>query len=306
MGHSNPKTTEGYLHVPDSDIGAAHQRFSPLSNLMRGRVDKGSPGTDAKIASSQFQNGEMRTAQPGYSKKVHEQVRGLAEGIQSSIRLPWIKDSFTPELQPGRYSLGREKFPISITKQGRIQVTFSISGADEKDLITQALWSHLETGGLKDLSSGISAWGDGVAENLYYCHDLLNEVRSDIEETFGVSIPIDADEKPGFMIDFPILICANAVDQACGFGHFNSYKYGYDGFKLRFGGYVIYDGAPNEEIKRLEETHRVLISQLAKRKQTIIIAKRRLELDSEATAINRQLQKFLVFENLPGYCEFCT
>ncbi len=25
MGHSNPKTTEGYLHVPDSDIGAAHQ-----------------------------------------------------------------------------------------------------------------------------------------------------------------------------------------------------------------------------------------------------------------------------------------
>ncbi|MFC1952780.1 tyrosine-type recombinase/integrase [Chloroflexota bacterium] len=306
MGHSNPKTTEGYLHVPDSEIGAAHQRFSPLSNLMRGRIEKGPPETDAKNPSHQSQIGESQITKPGYSKKLHEQIRGLAEEIQSGIRLPWIKDSFIPELQPGRYSLGREKFPINITKEGKIQIAFSISDTDEKDLVTQALCSHLETSGLEDLSSGVSAWGDSVAEYLYYCHNLLNKVRSDIEETYGVSIAIDADDKPGFIIDFPILICADAVDQASGFEHFSSYKYGYDGLKLRFGGYVIYNGVSNEEFKRFEEAHRNLRSQWVKTKQTIVIAQKRMVLDGEAIAIHRKLQNFLAFENLPGYCPFCT
>ncbi|MFC2038174.1 tyrosine-type recombinase/integrase [Chloroflexota bacterium] len=306
MGHSTPKTTEGYLHGPDSDISAAHQGFSPLSNLLGTRVDKDFPETDATISSGPPQIDGTRSRQPGYSKEVHEQIRALAEGIKSSICLPWIKDSFIPELQPGRYSLGKEGFPIGITKKSKIKVTFSISGRNEKDLITQALCSHLETGGLKDLSSSVSAWGNGVAEYLHSCHDLLNQVRSDIEKTYDVSIPICDGEKPGFVIDFPILICADAVDQASGFKHFNSYTYGNDGLKLRFGGYIIYEGTPDEDLNNLEEVHRNLRSQWTKRKQTIEIAKRRLKLDGEAAAINRQLQKFLAFDNLPGYCEFCT
>lgn len=306
MGHSNPKTTEGYLHVPDDDISAAHRRFSPLSNLMRDSVGQGSPETEAKTPLSQIPTEMTLITSQKRAEKAHEQVRDLAEGLRSGITLPWIKDSFISNLQPGQHFLGRERFPINITKKGKIQLVFSISDRGEMDLLTQALRTHLETGGFADLLSRVSVWGDGIAENLYYCHELLNEVRRDIEETYGVSIPIDVDDKPGFNIDFPITICADAVDKASGFKHFSSYAYGYDELKLRFGGFIIYNGSPNEELKHLEDVHRNLRSQCTTLQQTEAIAKRRVELDREAIAINRQLQKFIAFDNLPGYCELCT
>jgi hypothetical protein len=307
MGHSNPKTTEGYLHVPDDDVSAAHKRFSPLSNLMRDSVGQGSPETEAKTPLSQPSvDNKKGTPQRRYSKEAHEQVRGLAEELRSGISLPWITDSFIPELAPGLRSLGKERFPITVTEKGKIQITFSVSGRDQIDLLNQALRTHLETGGFADLLTGISAWGDGVAENLYDCHELLNKVRGDIEKTYGVSIPVKDEGKPGFTIDFPILICADAVDKASGFKHFSSFGYGYDGLVLKFGGGIIYFGCSKEESKRLEEVHSDLRSKCTTLQQTKSIAKRRGELDREAIAINRQLQKFIAFDNLPGYCELCT
>jgi hypothetical protein len=94
MGHINPKTTEGYLHVPDANIAAAHRRFSPITNQLRPNVDRASANADAKTPSVQSLAEGERLTRLSYSKKAHEHVRQLAEGLQSGIKLPWIKDSF--------------------------------------------------------------------------------------------------------------------------------------------------------------------------------------------------------------------
>ena len=51
----------------------------------------------------------------------------------------------------------------------------------------------------------ILSWSEGVADNLKNCHELLKRVRSDIEDTYHISIPVKYDDNPGFMMDFPIL-----------------------------------------------------------------------------------------------------
>ena len=302
MGHSSPKTTEGYLHAPDSDIGAAHQLFSPLSNILRSDTNKSPSEIDTKTTSSQYKNNQT---QHGHSISIDDQIRSLAVSLQQSIGLPWIKDHFIPELRPGLLTLGKNGFPIGISEQGEIKVTFSISVADKSDLITHALRSHLETGGFADVLSKILTWGNKVAEYFLSCHTLLTDVRSDIEGKDDVSIPID-DDTPGFTIDFPILVCADAVDQARGFEHFKSYSYRKDGPNLKFGAYIIYGGTPNENLRSREEFHKNLRTKWAKTEQTKLIANRSQELEDEALTINRQLQRFLAYPNLPGYCELCS
>jgi integrase/recombinase XerC len=306
MGHSNPETTEGYLHVPDSDIGTAHQRFSPISNLIRSRVVKVLPETKILPVPNLSQEGKVPSTQSCHSTQVEEQIRGLAEQIKNSISLPWVKDTFIPQLQPGRHTLGKNGLPIYITEEGRIKLTFSILNADDADLITQALYSHLETGGSRDILSKILMWCNGIGEYLLSCHTLLTEVRNDMEGTYGFYIPTNQDENAGFIFDYPILVCADAVDQARGFKHFSGYRYSKDGLKLKFGGYIIYGGTPNENLEYLEKIHNNLRIHWAKRKQTGVVARRCQELEEQATVINRQLQKILALKKLPGYCELCV
>ena len=151
-----------------------------------------------------------------------------------------------------------------------------------------------------------SLGSEGVADNLKNCHELLKRVRREVEDTYHTSIPIKDDGYPGFTMDFPILICADAVEQASGSAHFNDFPYGYDGSNLKFGGFIIYIGTSDEDLKPFEDFHRKLRAKCARWKQTKAIAKQRQDLDDVATAISQQLQKFSALERLPGHCELCV
>jgi site-specific recombinase XerD len=93
LGHTDIKTTsEAYLNVQDADISAAHQRFSPLSNLQdttAGKVfvlpDGGRPGAQPVVP-------RTPTEPVPYVETPHkQQMRRLAEELIKELGLPWIK-----------------------------------------------------------------------------------------------------------------------------------------------------------------------------------------------------------------------
>ena len=87
-------------------------------------------------------------------KKPHIAANARVGGeIISGLSLPWIKDSFIVELRPGRIVLGKERFPISMTRKGKYSLGFPLLGKEEIDLFHQALLSHLETAGLANVLS---------------------------------------------------------------------------------------------------------------------------------------------------------
>jgi site-specific recombinase XerD len=308
LGHTDIKTTsEAYLNVQDADIKAAHQHFSPLSNLQgtaAGKVfvlpDGSKPGDQPAVSSTP-------TEQKPYVETPHkQQMRQLAEELIKELRLPWIKDSFVVELKPGQLFLGKERFPISITEKGNIRLGLSIVGERDIGLFHNALLTHLKTAGLATVMSDILTWSEGVANSLKTCHELLERVRGEVEDVYHTSIPVKDDGNPGLTMDFPILICADAVEQTAGFTHFNDFPYRIEGLNLKFGGFAIYNGVQNEDLKSFEDTHRRLRAECPKWKQTKAVAKCRLGLDDMATAIIQQLQKFIAMERLPGQCELCS
>ena len=308
LGHIDIKTTsDAYLNVQDSDISTAHQRFSPLANLHGKDAGKGFvPSGEGKPPNQTGLPG-MPNVQPPYEEGPHErQMRELAGELVSGLSLPLTKDSFIAELRPGRIDLGKERFAITVTKKGEIQLGLPIAGKDEIDIFHQALRTHLETAGFANVLPDILSWSDGAANYLTNCHELLNRVRGGLEDTYCVSIPIEGNGNPGFMMDFPILVCASAVEQASGSTHFNGFQYGYDGLRLKFGGFQIYIGTPNEDLKPFEDAHVNLRAACARWKQTKEIAKERRDLNGMAAAISQQLQKFSAFKRLPGRCELCS
>jgi len=107
-------------------------------------------------------------------------------------------------------------------------------------------------------------------------------------------------------MDFPILICADAVEQASGSAHFKDFPYRYEGSNLKFGGFAIYIGTPNEDLKPFEDAHRKVRAECARWQQTKAIAKQRRDLDDIAATISQQLRKFSAMERLPGHCELCS
>jgi hypothetical protein len=79
-------------------------------------------------------------------------------------------------------------------------------------------------------------------------------------------------------MDFPILVCADGVEQAFGSGHFTGFKYSCEGSRLKFGGYQIYIGKSGEDLKPFEVDHMRLRAACAKWKQTRDVGKHRCEL----------------------------
>jgi integrase/recombinase XerD len=308
LGHTNIKTTsEAYLNVQDSDVSTAHQRFSPLSNLRGKDVGGGFVLSEEGRPSNQLALPGMNTGQHSYEETSHErQIRQLAGDLINGLSLPSTKDSFILELWPGRIILGKERFAITVTEKGKIRFGLSIADKGEISLFHQALLTHLETAGLANVLPDILSWSEGVANNLKNCHELLKRVRTAVTDTYQTSIPIEDDGNPGFTMDFPILICASAVEQASGSTHFKGFQYRYEGLRLKFGGFQIYIGTSNEDLKPFEDAHINLRKACAMWQQTKAIAKQRQDLNGLAVAINQQLQKFIAFKRLPGRCELCS
>ena len=165
--------------------------------------------------------------------------------------------------------------------------------------------THLETGSFAKLLSDIITWSEGVTDNLKNCHELLRRARREVEETYHTSIPTEDHGHLGFTMDFPTLVCADAVEQTKGSAHFKDFPYRYEGSNLKFGAFAIYIGTPSEDLKPFEDAHRKLRVICATWKQTKTIAKQRRDLDNIAAAISQQLQKFIAMEHLPGHCGLC-
>jgi integrase/recombinase XerC len=306
LGHTDIKTTSNsYLNVPDADISAAHRRFSPLSNL-RGTITEKSPAS-SEAAKPGFQPPPPSPTLPLYVETEHKrQMRELAEELIKGFRLPWIKDSFIIELKPGGLFLGKERFPISINEKGKIRLAPSIAGEEDMGLFHRALRTHLETAGLRKVLSDMFTWSDEVGDFLKKCHELLNKVRGEVEDTYHISIPVNDEGNTGVKMDFPILISADAIEQASGSNHYNYFLYSYEGSNLKFGAFIIFTGITTEDPKPFEDAHRKLRAKYATWPQTKVIAQRRRDINSIAITIIQQLQKFIAMENLPGQCELCS
>jgi hypothetical protein len=107
-------------------------------------------------------------------------------------------------------------------------------------------------------------------------------------------------------MDFPITVCADAVEQAKGSRHFADFPYLPEGLNLKFGAFIIYIGSPGEDLKPYEDKHTTLKTKYATHQVTKEIAKQRGELDSIASAIAQALLKFQNMKRLPGHCELCS
>ncbi len=308
LGHTDIKTTSGsYLNAEDADISAAHRHFSPLSNLQAAAEGQEPVLPDgAKPDDQPVPSRPPSVAQPYVETPHRRQMQELAEGLITGLHLPWIKDSFIVELRLGHLFLGKERFPIRITQKGKIQLALSALGKGETDFLHQALYSHLKTGSFAKVLSAIRSWSEGVADNLENCHELLSRVRREIEEIYRTSIPVEDEDRPGFTMDFPVLVCADAVMQASGSTHFKEFPYKYDGLYLKFGAFIIFVGNPDEDLRPLEDAHRKLRVKCAAWAETKAIAKQRRDFDNTATAISQQLRKFIAMQCLPGHCELCS
>jgi len=307
LGHSNVKTTsEAYLNVLNEDISAAHRHFSPLSNLLSTDRMKEPTLPDKERLEDYLALPGINTRQLPYKETSHErQIRQKARDLINGIILPLTKDCFIVDLSPGKFVLGKEGYAITVNEKGKIRFGLSIADKGELGLFHEALHTHLETAGLANVLPDILSWSEGVAMNLKNCHELLKRVRTAVAKTYHTSIPIEDDGNPGFTMDFPILICADAVEQVSGSTHFKGFRYRDDGCILKFGGFQIYIGTPDEDLKPFEDAHLTLRAVCAKWQLTKAIAKQRQDLNGMAVAISQQLQKFIAFKRLPGHCELC-
>ncbi|MFC2010892.1 DUF3435 domain-containing protein [Chloroflexota bacterium] len=306
LGHSDIKTTsEAYLNMLDEDVSAAHRQFSPLSSISK-EAGKGRVSSSDGIPLSQPAAQGMHVGQPPYQETSHERkMRQLAGDLISTLVLPSTKDSFIVELLPGRFLLGKDRFLVTVPENGKMKFGISNAIEGETGLFQQALRTHLETAGFSNVWADILSWSEGVADNLRNCHDLVKRVCTNIENLYHTSIPIEDNDTPGFLMDFPILICASAVEQARGSAYFMGFRYSYEDSRLKYGGFQIYIGLPNEDLELVKDTHISLRETCANWKQSKDIAKQRQHLNDKAMAIVQQLQEFIAFKYLPGRCKFC-
>lgn len=241
---------------------------------------------------------EIQGIQKPYQETPHKQmIRELARQLQSTMQLPWIGDSFIPELKPGQVTLGRDGLLVRVTKDRIVEVPINIE---------PNLRGHLLTGGFLQVMDDIELWKQGVSEYLLRCHKLLTAVRRRIETAYRVSIPTKDSSQAGFLVYFPITICADAVEQARGGTHFKYFPYRYEDPGLRFGAFMIYRGMQNEDLKPFEELHKELRNSYAKWKKAKDIAKFISRLNQLDDDIVGKLRKFADMEHVRGHCDLCS
>lgn len=242
---------------------------------------------------------DTRCIQKPYVETPHKQmIRELARHFQDTMQLPWVGGCFIPELKPGQVTLSDHGLLVRVTKDKLIEVPLNIE---------PNLRGHLLTGGFTKTIDEIELWKQGVEEYLLRCHALLTVVSRRIEKTYGVSIPLEKDSTTnGFLVDFPITICADAVDQARGGTHFKYFSYRYENLGLRFGAFLIYQGVQNEDVKPYEELHKELRNICAKRKTSKNIAIRLTRINQLNDDIGEQLRKFADLERVCGHCDLCS
>ncbi|MDO8635609.1 MAG: helix-turn-helix domain-containing protein [Dehalococcoidia bacterium] len=242
-----------------------------------------------------------------YTETPHTQkMRKLAGMVKGEVHLPRIFDCFFTEVTPRGKRLGRKGFQITTTNNGKIEIPKILSREGEMLHLYRGLSQHLETGGFSEVVSNIKLWEQGAGENLVKCFELLGLVTKGIEDRFSVRIPEDYSEQPGLTIDFARIVCADAVNKAGEYIWVTDSWYKYEGFNLKCGAYIIYQGISGEDLKSYEDTHKNMRTQYATHEQTKEIAEQRKQLDKTAAEINQQLQEFMDMERLPGRCKFCS
>lgn len=302
LGQYSPR--EVHKHLSDTRDQVS---LSTIYNIRRQKTTR-----VEGIEASQGMVTEAAIEQKPYKETSHKQkMRELSEAVINEICLPWIGASFIVELKPPLIIVEDHRGhrlcpPIRITKEGKMEVEVSIRDTEGIPLFQQALRGHLKTGGFSEVLSNIELWRQGLADNLLKCHNLLNLVRTELEQVYDTSIPTRDLGQSGFTMDFPITVCADAVEQAKGSRHFADFPYLLESLNLKFGAFTIYIGSPGEDLKPYEDKHRTLRTKYATHQVTKEIADQREELDSIASAVGQALLKFQNMERLPGYCELCS
>ena len=242
-----------------------------------------------------------------YAETPHTQkMRELARKVKGAVHQPGIFDCFFAEETPAGKRLGRRGFQFNITNDKKIEIPNILRGEGEMPHLYHGLRQHLETGGFSEVVSKIKLWEQEAGENLVKCFELLGLVTKEIEDHFNVRIPADYCEQPGLTIDFARIACADAVQKAGGYIWVTDSWYKYEGFNLKCGAYIIYQGISGEDLKSYEDTHKKMRTQYATHEQTKEIAEQIKKLDKTAAEINQQLQEFMDMERLPGRCKFCS
>lgn len=251
--------------------------------------------------------------QKPYEETEHKRkMRELAGSLQGEISLPPIFDCFIVELKPRQFYPARRNFSINMGANEEIRIELSIDKGGDIDQI--ALKSHLETGGFSEVLEEIANWKEEVQQYLKQCHGLLKIVMSEIENGKR-KIPLeDKKLKPGFIIDFPKTICADAVqtarDHPLGF----EYKTGPEAhptyenmWLLRCGAYIIYRARSKKTLVRYQAMHKKLKNKYASEPIVVDIVEQQAKINQIQSHINQRLRVFTEKEHLPGYCsEFCS
>ena len=310
MGHSNPETTEGYLHVPDSDIGAAHQQFSPLSNLLLGRVAKDLPDKLQSKTSKYYE-------ETPHMRKMRELTRILAGRI--SIPSVWDKELLRDiplDFKPGKYNLSFGLTEINKDKHIKVKYHDISSGIAEPHLI-KGVFSHISTSGLPRFRELIGDKGkiDILRDEASsYSENLLKFLKLILDSFVGTGTTVlfSNDQTPGLKEHFIITVWIDAIQKAGGHTWIDDMWYkppevipDTELLQLRCGAYIIGIAATESVLKTYEKLHKDLRGKYAKDPSARDISIQSERMSKLIQDIRQRLLEFSDFECLPGNCELC-
>ncbi len=284
-------------------------------------------GTGQDVQTQQGLPPKGVTMLQAYLPSPHKQrILDMAGSLKGEIWLPGLSGSFFYWSKNQQISvvddLGRVA-AVAVDGDGRISVGVSIEGEGEVDDLHAALRSHLETGGFAGVLADIDSWRSGVGRYLEKCRDLLEAATTGVKARAVFRDDVERNQRPGHQKAFFTSACADAVEIAAGDiagGKPSAPEYGeiarrnYNCQQLTnglwlltrygFGGVCVVK-TERQSSTRLRE-HVELARRLSAEKGAAEVAQLRLDLGRMTVRINRQLQKFLEMEQVPGHCELCA
>lgn len=233
-----------------------------------------------------------------YEETPHKQkMRELAGEVATEIYLPFEFASFIEERIPGDWFIG-DGFLININKSGKVRPVMEV---EFKYHLYDALLSHLETGGFKEVTEKITDWKRESGEILVASHKLLRMIMQDLGKRSNLLFSFDSLEQAGFTLDFFKILHRGAI-----MGRNKATPYRLRGCSLWCGVYQIYNGSLDEDLETYRDTHIELMDKYHKTDLAKQIGKQVRKLWENEGIIRSNLRKFGDMERVPGQCDLCS
>lgn len=240
---------------------------------------------------------ESRTKQVPYEETPHKQkMRELAGEVAKRVKLPLAFCRFIQERKPGFWPIG-DGFLVYINETGDAELVLDFEGH-----LYEGLFNHFLTGGFSDVVSNIDDWKEKTGKIMIESHELLNEIKTDIEKDYNISLLTCYAEETGFTTYFLESIYGSVILGIKGTGLSG---YDLDVHNLSYYGCLICSGLPTEDLESCRDTHIKLIEKYMVTDQAKQVGEKVKNIKEIETNIQQRLERFIDMERVPGWCELC-